>query len=232
MKALRVLFPFVFSMLLFTGLQAQFGVKGSYLTSQADQWEYDAPFGSERIELLGSGWQLGVDYWFRLKNTRIEFLPTLAFSSQEQSIGSEPSTLETQVQGVHFFFNTNIYFLDLSGDCDCPTFSKQGPTLQKGLFLQISPGYSLFNFEIDEGAGRLTFDGNNGAFSIGAGLGFDLGFSDLFTLSPMASLRYYPTVTWDELTDTGIISFPPEVEAESTVINYELGLRLGFRLDN
>ncbi|MEO0875957.1 MAG: hypothetical protein AAFY48_15280, partial [Bacteroidota bacterium] len=80
MKALRVLFPFVFSMLLFTALQAQFGVKGSYLTSQADQWEYDGPFGSERIELLGSGWQLGVDYWFRLKNTRIEFLPTLAFS--------------------------------------------------------------------------------------------------------------------------------------------------------
>ena len=232
MKAQRILLSFIFSVLLLTALNAQFGFSGQYLTSQADSWEYDAPVGSQRIELLGSGWIAGVDYWFRLKNTRIELLPTLAFSSQEQSIGTEPATLETQVQGVHFFFNTNIYFLDLTGDCDCPTFSKQGPTLQKGVFLQLSPGYSLFDFKIDEGEGGLSFDGNAGAFSVGAGLGFDLGFSDLFTLTPMASLRYYPSVTWDELTDTGIIFFPEEVEAESTVINYQLGLRLGFRLDN
>ena len=233
MKAVRLFLPFTLSMLLFTALQAQFGVTGSYLTGRADNWEYDGPLASQqRVELLGSGWQVGVDYWFRLKNTRIEFLPTLAYSLQEQTIGSEPAELTTQVQGGHFFFNTNIYFLDLAGDCDCPTFSKQGPTLQKGLFLQISPGYSLFNFEIDEGIGGLTFESNTGAFSIGGGLGFDLGLSDFVTLSPLATLRYYPSVTWEELTDTGILLFPAEVEAESSLLQYNIGLRLGLRLDN
>ncbi len=233
MKATRVFLSIGILVFILPTAFGQFGASAHLLSGQADNWEWTPPISSQdRIELVGSGWQGGIDYWFRLKNTRIEFLPTLAVSQQSQTTGQSPFTLESQIQGVHFFFNTNIYFMDLSGDCDCPTFSKEGPTLQKGLFLQLSPGYSLFDFELTDNESGQTYEANDGAFSIGAGLGFDLGLSDFFTFTPMAGLRYYPSVTWETLNGESGIIFPSEVEAESNLIQYHVGLRLGFRLDN
>lgn len=233
MNITRILLPIAILFSVFTTASGQFGASAHYLSGQADNWEWDPVFSSQdRLELMGSGWQAGIDYWFRLKNTRIEFLPTLAVSQQTQTTGQSPFTLETEVQGVHFLFNTNIYFMDLSGDCDCPTFSKEGPTLQKGLFLQLSPGYSLFDFELTDNESGQTYEANDGAFSIGAGLGFDLGLSDFFTFTPMAGLRYYPAVNWETLKGENGIIFPTEVEAESSLIQYQIGVRLGFRLDN
>lgn len=233
MNTKRILLPLALLLMVFGSLQAQFGVSGYYLSGQAENWEYDPPLSSlDRVEFPGNGWQVGVDYWFRLKNTRIEFLPTLAFTQQEQTIGSEPITLDAQMQGIHFFFNTNIYLLDLAGDCDCPTFSKEGPTLEKGFFLQLSPGYSLFNFDMTDNGTGTSYEADDSAFSIGFGLGFDLGLSDFFTLSPMLGARYYPEVSWETLGGEQGLVFPGEVSAESDLLQYQLGLRMGFRLDN
>ena len=183
-----------------TTLSAQFGFSGSYLISQADNWETPLTINGEPvISLPGNGWQAGIDYWFRLKNVRIEFLPTLAFSQQNYTLSTLAA--ESQLSGFHFLLNTNFYLFDLEGDCDCPTFSKEGPSLQKGFFLQLSPGISYFDFnfdEIDKVASTETI-----AVSLGLGVGFDLGLSDLITLTPQAVARYYPAVQWEGLIQTG-----------------------------
>ncbi|PSR09781.1 MAG: hypothetical protein DA408_07365 [Bacteroidetes bacterium] len=214
--------------------QAQVGLSGHYLSGQAEQWQYTAGSSSQAsIDLPGTGWRAGIDYWFRLKNARIEFLPTLAYSRQEQTITPDRLALDTRTQGYHFFFTTHIYFLDLAGDCDCPTWSKEGPTLQKGIFLQISPGVSYFDYAITDRATdtKTTFTANDTAFSLGLGLGFDLGLSDFLTLTPQLGIRYYPTAKWASLSGEPGLTFPLGVEAKSQLLQYNLGLRLGFRID-
>lgn len=208
-------------------LSAQFGTSGTYLNAQADGWESTTTQdGEPAIALPGSGWQASIDYWFRLPNLRIEFLPTLAYSQQESELRNLPATATTQ--GLHFYFNTNFYLFDLQGDCDCPTWSKEGPTLEKGLYFQISPGVSYFNFNMDEVSTEASTSAL--AFSIGGGVGFDIGLSDLITITPLAQLRYYPNVQWEGLTQTGLPELA-ELAEESSLINYHLGIRVGVRLD-
>lgn len=225
-------FYLAFFLLISFGVQAQFGLSTHYMSGQGDKWEY-FPLSSnqETIELPGTGWQAGIDYWFRLPNARIEFLPTVAFSSQEQTIGIELAALDTRTQAFHFFFNTNIYFLDLEGDCDCPTFSKEGPSFQKGVFLQLSPGYSFFDFSMTDQVNKEEYTADDASFSIGAALGLDLGISDFFTITPMIGARYYPSVNWETLGGQAGLNFPQNVEAESHLLQYQAGIRLGFRLD-
>ncbi|MCB0639363.1 MAG: hypothetical protein KDC54_22210 [Lewinella sp.] len=206
--------------------RAQFGFTGQYLTGDAPGWTARVGSGEPFLELPGDGWQAGVDYWFRLKNARIEFLPTLAYSRQAvPSAIFDENTDELIAQAGHFFFNVNIYPLDLRGDCDCPTWSKEGPTLEKGLFLQLSPGISYFNLTNAEGGG----DGNLAA-NIGLGLGFDFGLSELITITPILQARYYPRVIWPAF-EKGLPILFGELEAESELWQYTAGLRVGIRLD-
>lgn len=207
----------IFGLLLLalSGSYAQVGASAHYVTDRS------AARGLVTAsDVPGTGWQVGVDYWFRLKQARIEFLPTLAYSSQSPSaVGGTDDA--TSTRGYHFYFNTNIYPFDLQGDCDCPTFSKQGPTFQKGFFVQLSPGMSYWDVEVD--AGDQSTASADWAFSAGAAVGFDLGFSDVFTLTPMAGLRYYPSVAW---ATPGLLP-GEEVVHSGDWTQYQLGLRLG-----
>ncbi|MEM1217192.1 MAG: hypothetical protein AAGJ82_15965, partial [Bacteroidota bacterium] len=128
-------------------------------------------------------------------------------------------------------FNTNFYVLDFEGDCDCPTFSKQGPGLQKGLFLQLSPGWSYFSQTLNDNLFGVQVTDNISAFNFGLGLGLDLGLSDLVTITPQVGFRYYPSVEWPALGDESPIILPTEIQAESSLQQLTAGLRLGIRLD-
>lgn len=222
---------FMLGICLFFALSAsaQFGVKGSYHFSDAADWQVPTNNGTNPESLIGNGWSVGVDYWFRLKNYRMEFLPELNFSQLNQT--PDNADWSNQVTFSSFFFNTNIYLFDFKGDCDCPTFSKQGPTLDKGFFLQVSPGLTFAQSEIDFNSNTLKAD--DLAFSIGLGAGFDLGVSDLVTISPMAGFRYFPSITWDSLQEIPDDEVPRlEVdEASSSLTQWYAGIRVGFRLD-
>lgn len=213
--------------------QAQFGLAGYYLSNQAENWAYVAGADNGSDEIPGSGWQASVDYWFRLENKRIEFLPTLAYSQSTaelytpSSVQPAYSTLTTQAS---FFFHTNFYLFDFSGDCDCPTFSKEGPTLKKGFFVQVSPGVSYFGFDLADYP--IDLKDAHVAPGIGLALGMDLGISDLITLTPILRATYYPSVTWEELKGNGedVINLPV-LDNTSALLQYQAGLRIGFRPD-
>ena len=223
---MRYLIAIVFC-LTFSGIsQAQFGLNGKFLSPQ-NNWQVNLTNTNQErtIQLFDQGWSAGVDYWFRLKNKRIEFLPELNYA---QLNNSQEDYSENKASIYSFFFNTNIYFLDFAGDCDCPTWSKEGPTLKKGLFLQLSPGISYWDASV--GTGDDVFANRPVAFSIGGGLGFDLGISDLVTITPVVNARYFPEVS--------IENMPRDQEAgnfltaeSASPLFWSAGLRLGFRLD-
>lgn len=214
---------------------AQVGVSGFYVSNQADGWESSVKdnAGDPVVALPGQGWQAGIDYWFRLKKKRVEFLPTLAFSAAEQQLIS-PSGIDQEVNFVmrqlSFFWHTQLYLLDLGSDCDCPTFSKDGNSLKKGLFLQLSPGLSYFSFSAE--GYPVDFDDRHVAPGIGAGLGLDLGFSDFLTVTPMFRVLHFPSTTWEGLSGNGsdVINVPG-VSDETSLWQYQAGLRVGFRPD-
>lgn len=228
MKALSIIFLCV---LLTLGAQAQFGINAKYTIPADDSWPYTAESGNGIFSApYTRGWSVGLDYWFRLKNKRVEFLPEINL----MQLSHAEIDIANHANIYSFFFNTNFYFWDFNGDCDCPTFSKQGPTLEKGLFIQVSPGVSLWDVEFGEQFARI--DDQQMVFSIGAGGGFDIGITDLLTLTPMATVRYFPEVKMEGalLDPSNPNSWPVPnssiVSTESPLL-WSVGLRLGFRLD-
>jgi hypothetical protein len=224
--AINCVFCLFVALSLAISLHAQFGVSGHHFWNDAEA--FDLAFtdvnGDPVSAVPDQGWQAGVDYWFRLKNTRIEFLPTLSFGRISGRADSGNDFIAQKIQIASFFFNTNFYLFDMAGDCDCPTFSKEGNTLQKGLFFQVSPGVSYFRYGIETVEGEQT--SSEIAFGAGAGAGFDLGVSDFLTLTPFAGLRYYPRV------DGWAGDIPNVGDTGSSLLQTLLGIRVGLRLDD
>lgn len=210
-------------------LNAQIGLRAGYHFNDATDWTIISETNPNNdTELLGDGFSIGVDYWFRLKNLRIEFFPELNYSSYQATTVLEN---DFSAQNFNFFFNTHIYLFDIGSDCECPTWSKDAQVLQKGLFLLVSPGVSFWGLDIDSNGTALS--DNATAFSIAGGLGFDIGFSDFLTVTPFAGYRYFPSVEWESLDPekTPDLSIGVE-ESESSIGQIFAGIRIGLRFSS
>lgn len=206
----------------------QFGIKAGYHFNKAADWELIPSAGETTQPFIGDGSGLGIDYWFRLKNKRIEFLPEINFAYFNTFETSSPDILN---QAVSFYFNTNIYFLDLANDCNCPTFSKQNDLVKKGLFVQLSPGFSTFFHQIKTEEVSASF--NHSAFNIGGAIGLDIGISNLITISPIAGFRYFLPAKLNDFKDVQlqIINDFFLTKEESDLQQFFVALRFGVRLD-
>jgi hypothetical protein len=210
--------------------QAQFGLNSSFRFNNAPGWTYTNPNNNVINELPGNNFAFGFDVWMPLKGVRLDFLPELNYARYDATI-VDIGKLQNQMGSV--FLNFNLYFLDLKGDCQCPTFSKSGSLINKGIFLQLSPGWTVFEGRAELFSGARARSRSN-APSMGLGLGLDLGLSDKITLTPFGGVRYYPKARWFGLeealeVDPGVGTF--EVSNESSITQVYAGLRLGFRFD-
>ena len=191
--------------------QAQFGV-GVYHNFNAFRVS-GLPDGAERADFSYNNMsEVAAYYWFRLPKQRIEFQPTVYYAYDFANDAFDANELGLQ-------FKTNIYVFDLGTDCHCPTFGKQGPQLQKGLFVQLSPGVASGHFQ---GTDRKT------VATIGAGLGLDIGISNLVTLTPLISYRYTLSSIGNQQSSDDGVAFP---DADFRLRTLQLGLQATFRLD-
>ncbi|MDX1938948.1 MAG: hypothetical protein SFU99_00260 [Saprospiraceae bacterium] len=210
-------------LLLSQSIFAQFGISGSYRVHDAKDWKIVYPDQTSQ-EILGDGLSLGVDYWFRLKNYRVEFLPELNVILPQALTAQDGSELDIKFYSL--FFNINFYLFDFMGDCDCPTWSKQGNFAKKGFFVQLSSGITMLqNAVTTEG---VESSANDWALSLGAGIGFDIGITDLVTFTPMLGVRYFPKANWSSLEEA---KASWTFEQESPITQLYMGARLGFRFD-
>ncbi|WP_238750583.1 hypothetical protein [Neolewinella maritima] len=194
-------------------LMAQFGATAYYNFNDARLLDWPgADLGTDRLRYDNSV-EAALHYWFRLPKRRIEFQPTVYYARQLS--GSTPASNELGAQ-----FKTNIYLFDLSTDCNCPTFGKQGPQLQKGFFMQLSPGISSHQF---------TDQDRHTAFTVGGGIGVDIGISNLLTLTPIAAVRHTlgGIPTFEQTTTDGIMV----TGGDQSLTSFQLGIQATFRLD-
>lgn len=224
----------IFSVLIFYTqlLSAQFGINAGYRSNGGNNWEKYL----EDQDFIKSGYKVGIDYWFRLKNKRVEFTPELAYSSFK-SENTLPNALPDQNEVTaksniySLYLNTNIYFLDLENDCNCPTWSKSNDFVKKGLFLQVTPGLNYLDNLVEDPAG-LNENATDFVFSLGGGLGVDIGVSNMITVTPMLSYHYYFNANWDGLAEQLGENFENNTANETTDLQqFFAGIRVGIRLD-
>ena len=213
---------------------AQFGVAIKYEKNNYREW--GGLELSENDLLFKNDLTLGVNYWFRLKNRRIEFLPELSYTlkNKEANIdGIVPTpTFDMGLSRIGFQFNSQIYPLDLEGDCNCPTWGKDNEFLKKGLFFTLSPGVDYFVTD-------LTFEGetidvdNFVSFKIGVGAGVDIGISNLLTITPFVLVNFYPSVNGALINNVTALKCPTCEVVDRNTLNTQIsaGLRLHFRPD-
>jgi len=221
----------LFLLICVTEASAQFGVRAKYNMNSFSNWNQflENNVNGETDEIFPSNIELGVDYWFRLKNYRIEFMPEAAIGLKTESLYSAAGAA-TNFSYFAFILNTQIYAFDLQGDCDCPTFSKQGPSLNKGFFFTVAPGLIYNTKELSVETEESSFKSNQVNLRIGLGAGFDIGFSDLFTITPSIMYNIAPGIKFNELSN--IANGIPLVDSRTSSLNQiQFQLRFGFRPD-
>ncbi len=222
MKSILVLCLLMTSLHIF----AQFGIRAGYGSTSYKDWE---GFAYRRIDVnkasfLNSGINVGLDYWFRLKKRRIEFMPELGYT---QFASSSVDGYKYSLSSFNAYFNVHVYVLDLAEDCNCPTFSKQGNTIKKGFFIHAAPLLRYYNQKAD---GNPSISSNATGIGIRAGVGIDIGLSDFFTLTPMVAYETTGKSNWNDLATLDGNTTDPDVTSTGNGL-YGL-MRLGFRLNS
>jgi len=220
-SSMRLLF---FQILLFSalGLHAQFGVQTSAIFNDASP-DFITGVGELPADEFETGGEVALNYWFRLPKQRIEFLPTVRYATSKFGLAG----ISLREFGADM--KVNIYPFDFLGDCDCPTFGKQGPQLQKGFFLQASGGYSFYNSAFTNALDEREVSNGN-AVVFGGAIGLDIGLSNLLTLTPIVGARFATSAYRDTVfTDPDGLN---ETPSSSKLTTLHAGLLVSFRFDH
>ncbi|MBK8955621.1 MAG: hypothetical protein IPM34_08700 [Saprospiraceae bacterium] len=129
----------------------------------------------------------GLSYAIQFKKVRIELHPGLSVGYG----GGEflNSDLNFNQFTAKVLLPMTIYPFDLSSDCNCPTFNKQGEVFEKGLHFIVQPGIGHAWRTVDE----LDKPENSktSEAEIGLGIGFDFGLNRHSTLNFYALLAQH-----------------------------------------
>lgn len=213
-------------------IQAQIGISAGFVRMNVDDWASH----TNNDEFLNTGIKIGVDYWLSLKNKRLDFVPELSYSRFKTDFSSPANSYSANFIG--FNVNTNIYFLDFAGDCNCPTFSKDGNLIKKGVFIQVSPGISFIQqkqeisfFDAPGSPAMAEENSSTTAFNIGVGLGLDIGLTDFITITPLVKYSYFTKTDWEGLIGIENGVNQPTADISSSLNQLYFGIRLGLRFD-
>jgi len=219
---------------LMIGLSAQTGFTGGYFNQTFPAWE-TVVLGNQRSEqLLSNGFSAELDYRITpIKNYRVEIYPAIAYQkASSEHLTSNSTQLNFDWQLYDFSLKSNFYLLSMEADCDCPTFSKQAGLLEKGFFIQIAPGIAHYSGSLENN--RISSTTTSGLlFKVGAGVGLDIGLTEMINLSPVVKYQHFFGASWEGLTESLIISEPdisPDDKDQSDVRQFYAGVRLGIRL--
>ncbi len=208
---------------------AQIGITATYANANAKEWErtFQLEVEDDR-QLFISGTRVGVNYWFRLKNVRIEFLPSFEYAVYGTWTDNAPDRSEFDLSSWGGFVHTRFYLFDFANDCNCPTFSKQNQLFKKGFFVSLSPGVERFTSSrtVKENGVSTVIAASEWKASGGVGVGLDLGISDFLTVTPIAGISYAQDLNGSHLFNSAEPNVP-----SSDLMQYYAGINIGLRFN-
>ena len=219
---------FLFFCAFANGIQGQVGVNLFY-NNHLSASDWDAVKTTENETFLSNSYGASLDYWFRLKNYRVEFLPEIGvrFGSHVGS-GFDDIDIEFNTQNYYFLANTNIYIFDLEGDCNCPTFGKEGGLFKKGFYVQVGPGVTLFSVDPSLDEYELT---KSLAFFYNLGIGLDIGLAKYLTVTPWLRFQQTLSQNFQDIYYNATGDAFNTDDISSNVNDLQFGLRIGYRFD-
>lgn len=241
MQFKHVFFSITFVLLFTLSGNSQFSFYTKYQPNNIE-WQDEWQSAISPDVIYGQSLYYGLSYWLRLKEYRVEFHPSLYVTSSKQtitpngSIAGLPDISSAAQNGFGFEVPVQFYFLDIVGDCNCPTFSKDGTFIDKGLYAYINPGVRRIGYEFnavnsDGSIPERISDENQTYFTLAGGFGLDIGLGDLFTITPFGGLEFAPNLTSNTLNEF-IETASGNAAADSRNLrSIVTGLRLSFRPD-
>ncbi|MGE5355729.1 MAG: hypothetical protein ACM3PT_05760 [Deltaproteobacteria bacterium] len=135
----------------------------------------------------------GINYWFRLKNYRIEFTPGLyyLYSDTKYKKSDIQSGYHSHTTGLEF--DVNIYPFEIrkkSYEKDCPSFSTRGDYFPKSFFLQVSPGFNGSYRYIE------TIRYFDTGWKIDFGCGLDMKLTERIIMAPIIKYGFSFSNDW------------------------------------
>jgi len=211
-----------------TVIHAQFGVTVRYSMDNFDHWSTvtEAINGEE---LWTNHIEYAVDYWFKPGKRRAEYsLEGKFLRTSTDQISPGGNQRKYNLSGFGIGVKGNYYILDFGSDCQCPTFSKEGNLVKKGLFLQLNGGLTYFRKEAEFFANPKD---NSVGLNVGFGVGLDIGVSDMLTITPVVNYVLYPLVSWDRYGLQHGILDQTNPNSTTKINMLQLGVRIGLHPD-
>ena len=236
-KSMKKLIPSLIFMTLALGLHAQLGILGSLSNPKANSWE--SLISQNGGEFLETGINVGINHSIPIPNFGMRLLPELNFANYQVEwddvTNTQSNPIRLDLTAISFLINTNIYIFNLEGDCDCPTFGKDGGFFEKGFHIEAGPGLSFLTQKGEREEGDAVVDqieGSNLRLLFNVGLGLDVGISDKFTITPFARFRWNSPQSWEGLTHLVDSTMPEVVDEDSEFVQREFGIKLTYRYKN
>lgn len=214
---------------------AQFGISARIQNNTNKTWTNTYESAADTMQnLFSRSYEFGINYWFRLKDYRVEFLPELSMAvSEESPLFSELFAESHKRQSYYFNFNVQVYPLDFIGDCNCPTFSKDGNFVAKGFYWLFSPGisYHVMQTTNDPISSFVPEDESITSVRLGLGAGIDIGVTDMFTFSPFILYSMNFGNSWKSQYDAYNLTLPEGENNSANIKQWHIGARIIFRPD-
>lgn len=208
-------------------LVAQIGLRTSYINFEAPEFELSQQ-GDNFLNPPGHGLALSLDYRLKMQNLRVEVRPEIQWASPQTVTNGN---IGTKSRYIGLWSNVVIFPFDLRGDCDCPTFGRNGNPLQKAFFIEAAPGlyHTTNTIEISRSPDDIITENQSFAFGFSIGIGLEMKINRNFAFSPYAKTSFFPKMRWPSLQDAAALENLNEVKENSSVTGIQAGIRFGFR---
>ena len=221
----------LFLLLFVIKLYSQIGVSTRYQLNDAKRWnEIVNQASPSDYQIFQSSVEFAMDYKIPFRSVRLELLPevSISFANSEKIFAQQDFTYTFLQYGAGL--KARVFPFDFYGDCSCPTFSKQGPALQKGLFIQFNAGAYYLDKTIDNAQTGISEEQIDRALRFGVGVGLDLGISEHFTLTPLFAYQSVSNADWPGFALAHGIEGIDAAAERSAIRSYQFELRFGFTL--
>ena len=137
MNRIKLLSIFIFTLFISCSINSQIGIEFIGNSNTYNSWnDVIYEYSAKESKIFKYSYGGGVNYWFRLKNYRLEFTPGVYYLFSKFKFPESVCKFEyiTHIAGIEF--DVNLYpfdFIARNFERDCPTFSDKGQWFRRSL---------------------------------------------------------------------------------------------------